>query len=515
MKKKRILFSTAVCMLALSACTILPRESAETLFAEPTAAVVTPQSNSETELALVLQGGDFAQLDEYPMLKVLDLSGSTCYEEIAAYATAHPDIEVRYTVTLSGNGEAVTVSAGAAEAELPNESYFASLTELAPYLPKLASVTLTDHATDADALHSLREAMPELLLSYNAYVGGKEYSMFTEKVDLSDLSSEALRACASQLALLPNLNEVELTNGEGESMAALEDAELLAAAIPWASIHYSFELFEQQVSLSDERLEFVKTEIGPDGLQQLRELLPHMTKLSYLKLDDCTVYKKWIPNSELAQLRDEFPEIKVVWRVHFSGDDYNCLTDTEKIWATGTVTDGFTEPLKYCTEVRVMDMGHNCITNIDFINYMPKLEVAVLSITWIRDLSPLGNCPELEFLEIYSSEISDVSALANCTKLKHLNLGNDKAVKDITPLYGLELERFYFNNNELPKEQMDEFIRLHPDCETSFGYDHPVHTTWRFLPGYTWKQDGSETHYCERYALLREQIGYDTYDYSR
>ena len=466
----------------------------------------TAQIHTEESLTAVLSAEELKALDSnYPNLKTLDLSGSDCYDAILEYIASHPNVQVSYTVTVFGGTEPIVISSSADSVTLNDSSYILELAARSPCLPALKSIILENSDTSADLIQALREAYPEASVGYSVRLPGQTVSSDTTSLDLSGLSADQVDEASAALAGLPNLEQVKLS----DSMA-ITDVAKLAQACPGAAFDYNFELFGQQVSASAERLEYVETEIGNEGVGQIREVLPFMTKLTYLKLDQCG-----IDYEVLAQLRDDFPNVKVVWRVFFSGDGYNCLTDTEKIWATGTVTDGYTDPLKYCTDVKYMDLGHNCITNIDFINYMPKLEVAVLSISWIEDLSPLGNCPNLEFLEMYSSNISDVSALANCKNLKHLNLGNDFEVTDISALYDLDLERFYFNNNNVPDAQEEEFISRHPDCECSFGAGHPVHTTWRFLPGYVWKEDLSETHYNERYALLREQIGYDTFDYSR
>ena len=109
-------------------------------------------------------------------------------------------------------------------------------------------------------------------------------------------------------------------------------------------------------------------------------------------------------------------------------------------------------------------MGHNCITNIDFVNYMPKLQVAVFAISWVEDISPLANCPDLEYLEIFSSRVSDLSPLANCTNLEHLNAGNLQDLHDITPLYGLtKLKRLYITMSDIPEEQQEKIQELIPD----------------------------------------------------
>ena len=52
------------------------------------------------EITLVVTEQTIHQLEDYPNLKKADLSGSTCYAQIADYAKTHPQVEVIYTVNL-------------------------------------------------------------------------------------------------------------------------------------------------------------------------------------------------------------------------------------------------------------------------------------------------------------------------------------------------------------------------------------------------------------------------------
>ena len=56
------------------------------------------------ELTLVLQEGETALLDRLPSLRRINAEGSICYEELCAWAKAHPETELRYTVPLPGLG---------------------------------------------------------------------------------------------------------------------------------------------------------------------------------------------------------------------------------------------------------------------------------------------------------------------------------------------------------------------------------------------------------------------------
>ena len=80
--------------------------------------------------------------------------------------------------------------------------------------------------------------------------------------------------------------------------------------------------------------------------------------------------------------------------------------------------------LKYCTDVKYLDLGHNeILTDISFVRGMPDLEVAIFAINNISDAGPLADCTKLEYLEINSTNITDLTPLSNLTGLHHLNIG--------------------------------------------------------------------------------------------
>ena len=434
-------------------------------------------------------------------------------------------------VLISDTGDSMKLMPDTESIVLDGNSFVQSLSEQAFLLRGLRSISFSDGSSfSKNDIAALRSSFPNTEILYNVIISGNVIPPDSSALDLSDCSSADMPELVRELPKLELLESVNLIPSDSvcdsedfaeESKNGLvtdagfspEDVKLLCETCPDIFFKWKFLLYGKAVSTEDERLEYVNCSlIGDEGLDNFRRILPAMSRLSYLLLDNCGT-----TSESMATLRDEFPEIKTVWRVWFGyygqcGDGvwatYNCLTDTEKIWATGNCRDDTTADLKYCTDVRYLDMGHNVMTNIDFINYMPKLEVCVLSITYIDDLSPFANCPDLEFLELFRTYASDLSPLANCSKLEHLYVYDEHRVglTDISPVMGLNsLKRFYCTMADGTESQTEEFIRLHPDCETDFTWVFIGYTHWRTINGV----------YAERYALLREQIGYDRNEYSR
>jgi hypothetical protein len=139
------------------------------------------------------------------------------------------------------------------------------------------------------------------------------------------------------------------------------------------------------------------------------------------------------------------------------------------------------------------------MTDISFVSYMPKLEVAILAMGGWSDASPLANCTELEYLEMQSTECTDLSPLAGLTKLRHLNIACIPSLTDISPIYSLtELERLWLGSfNQVSWEQVDEMQKAAPNCEINTGvFDDPTGEGWRYK--------GLDMVY--RYYVLRKQF---------
>ena len=427
-----------------------------------------------------------------------DMTGKP-YSEIAAYMEANPKVKVRYTVTLEGESP-LSVTNEDTALVLTEEAQLSSLVSQNEYLQQLETLDLTALDLTAQTLAEAKAAFPQTQLSYAAVSFlGKTYPADTKTLDLSTVTPEQIDEAMVGLALLPELEAVDLNGGETYSPVALADASRLQSAVPEVPFTYSLSLFGQDLSTDMERVEYFRNYFKDEGLEQFRLLLPLMHELDYLKLDWCGT-----SDEAMAQLRDDFPDIKVVWRVFFGS--YNCLTDTYKIWATFSLTDNDLECLKYCTEVRYLDLGHSPFTSIDFVRYMPELQVCILAETMVQDLTPLRECPKITFLELFGNcRLSDITGVEALTNLEHLNMTRDRHVDDISAIIHLDkLQRMYCGGN-ISKEQQEEFLALHPDCETQFYYGDSTSSGWRFKGGIK----------APRYALLRAQIGYDTWDESR
>lgn len=71
-----------------------------------TSATAMPEKRSHRKqlesLTAPLTKEEFALLEDCKNLKYLDVTGSTCYENILFYVSTHPDVQVIYTVDLGG-----------------------------------------------------------------------------------------------------------------------------------------------------------------------------------------------------------------------------------------------------------------------------------------------------------------------------------------------------------------------------------------------------------------------------
>lgn len=467
-----------------------PAEPTSVPTPEPTPIAVKGVLPENGTLRAVVDEEDFALIEQLEGLQTLDVTGSVCYDAILAYRDAHPDVQVVYAVLIgdeavSPDAERLTLP------RVPDPSVLA-------YLPNLKELTVEEPMTASEA-SGMCSLLPDAALSYTVSVAGMTLSPDVTALDLSEVSPALSGELAEAIFALPEVTDVELDRADGSSDWTLDDAGVLQAVREDLRVHLTVTVFDRTFSLTDDVVSFSNIPLA-DRKDELLSVLPKLRNVRLLEMEDCG-----LSDEEMAELRAAFPSPKIAWMIHLGA--YSFRSDSKMLRLNmynyeTMLTDDNVHPLIYCNEVKYLDLGHNQIQHPYFIEYMPELEVCILAIYQPTDLSAFANCPNLEYAELFHGSVTDVSPLANCKHLKHLNLCMNQ-ITDITPLYGLtELERLWISRNpDIPKEQIERFKELVPNCLVNTTVVDPTDPPWR-------KDPRRYSGFSERYELLCRQFAY-------
>lgn len=347
------------------------------------------------------------------------------------------------------------------------------------------------------------------------------------ELDLSRLRHAEVEATAALLRQMPALEKVDLGSdgawtAEEEKltyeMACLERGEEATRDLTWADIHglqeaapqadflYRFRFFGRDFTTLDPEMDLSHSQMKDEGAA-VRNLLPCMQKLRYLDMDSCGV-----SSEKMAEIRDAYPEMEVVWRIWFGCNYYTLRTDVERILHSSFkayMNDVYCQDLKYCTKVRFLDMGHNRdLHDWSFLSYMPDLEVCIITDSGWETLDMLANCTKLEFLEVcpIGHTYVDLHPLEKLVNLEHLNIcgiGESdgwEVLMNLTKLKRLWIG--YWTALSFPEGAIEQIQEALPNTEINVTEHAAAVGSWRTNP------DGTSP---ERYLLLREQLGYDDY----
>ena len=444
-------------------------------------------------VTLAAQEADFATLEDCVNLQYLDLTGSTCYDQILNYISDHPNVEVVYEAPLGD----LMLSNSETAVCLVNGSYqLDTLIQQLRYLPNVKTLELPRVSLTPEELDALQSKYPNLDVRYTVEVLGLEYDPAATEADFEGLTADTMEKTVASMALLPDLTEVTLP---GE--LTMEEVKALMDQFPQIEFLYTFDLFGKTLTTREERVEYLDVAIGNQGESQIRAALDIMPRCTYFKLENCG-----LSNDTLASIRDDYPDTRIVWRVTFGeGGQYSLLTDETTLRTVYGVENSDGQYLKYCTGLKYIDMGHNTtLTDISFIECMPDLEIVILSGSSITNVDPFANCKKLEWLELANCyALTDISALETCESLRFLNICFSK-VTDLTPIENLPLERFLYLNPQIDQETRTAFEESHPDCWVRFTGQDPYSLGWRY-------NDVGVTRF-EYYQKIREIFNYDDVD---
>jgi len=338
-------------------------------------------------------------------------------------------------------------------------------------------------------------------------VADQEVSASTESLNLAYATPEEVARIIDALPSLPSLHNLILGFSSAEEpLVSWEQIRCIQELRPDIIIDYPFSVRGYSFHLNDEILNLNHIRFDDEGAL-VRQIAICMPNLRIIDMDSCGV-----SDESMAAIRDDFPEVDVIWRVYFGGA-YSARTDVERLLMSNpdrdeTVwNDDVLKGLYYCTKVKYLDLGHlPLITDVKWASNMPDLEVLIIAMTAVKDISSLANCPKLNYLEFQTSAACDLRPLSGLKELKDLNICYDFALRDIRPLYDLDLDRLWIGClTPIPREQIAEYQIRHPDCKVNTTTENPTEEEWRI------RSDLYPPTAVDRYEQLYEEFQYGNF----
>lgn len=458
----------------------------------------TVSSDSAEIGVTTLSDEDIERLAVYfPKMKKVDASQCGDYAMLEKLQARLPELDVIYTVSLGGK----SFAPDSTELSLaPEEFDLDTLTANLPYLPQVNAVEFLRTDLTLEQVEQLRTNFPGITFAFTVELLGQEYGEDTTELDLSAMTSEQVVEVSQKLPMLPALEKITLTDGEGNSQLPKEDVKTLQQSVPNAVIDYSFDFFGTVLSTAEEEVHIKNVKIGDEGESEVRAALDLLPNCKRFVLENCQ-----ISNEVMAKLRDDYRDrTKVVWRVSFGKG--SSLTDAQILRAVYDLVDTNCANLTYLEDVRFMDIGHNeFLKESSFISGMKSLEYVIISGSMISDLKPFANCKNLKVLEAAFCEyIYSAEGLESCENLERLNISYTH-ITDLSPLDNLNLVNLcamYEGKSRVPVEEQERFKALKPDCKMTFVGSQPYGSAWRY-------DDNNDP--LEWYATIRKVFRYDIF----
>ena len=472
---KRIVFSVLTVLAAAGAVLILRDSAAHFEIYGQRLSVYTEK--------ILLSGDEINDLEELeinlkklPCLKFADLGTYRVYaDDSAGFRSAFPGVEFRYGtyVQLYGvrfNTDAKLIDLSGVTVENTEE-----LSRRLDDFTDLKKVSLgRENTVPAAEKAALCTAYPEIdfdiVATFDIY--GMTVREDVTSLDLSGVGTDS--SLSEKLSLLPLLTYVNMQGSE----FSCDEQLALVRAHPGVEFDWDARLGGKVLNSMAETADISGIRVWDlDTLRCQLELFPRLT---YLDMSNCGV-----SNEDMAALRDEYKDIKIVWRLYMS--KWSLKTDAVAFsvliydYSHKRLTSRDIEVLKYCTDLQALDLGHQALTDLSVIgDYLPELRILILADNSISDLTPLAKLKHLHYLEFFVNRVTDVTPLAECRELVDLNISYNHGLSDITPLLDLPLlERLWLEHCNVSYEDAQLLMETYPDARVVYYGKGSVDQGWR------------------------------------
>lgn len=478
-------------------------------------------ADDTTEVTVTALSQEDAQiLAKYlPRLRKVNAEECADYDSLLSLKRQRPGVQVNYRVKING----VSYASDAVKLTLSGIGK-EELGQLA-YLYNLKTVEVT--GGEGAALAALHAQCQESGIAFQIRIGGDIVSETVRTLAVDGVEEEEL----GLFTLLPGLKTLHLTQPEASARSLLELRETLSgAAVTWEKdiLGLTFSDDATEIDLTDvislgegEKLgdktayqhgleypvqgtqEEIPTAIKiskyhpiPDKTEDTGELIAQVeAAMAYFPEAQTLILQgSVLDNEAMSAFREAHREdYKVVWSVQCG----YVLTRTDAEFFMPVkyhvyyLSDEEAYNLRYCEDIVALDIGHMAVSDISFVEFMPKLEYLILAHTSIRYIEPIRTCKNLKFLEVDWTAIQDFSPLLDCTGLQDLNIG-------LTPANIAPIRKMTWLKNLWMIFRKDEAYvtsQALPDTKVVCGGSATVDSGWRDLPNYYAMRDCLKMYY--------------------
>ena len=258
-------------------------------------------------------------------------------------------------------------------------------------------------------------------------------------------------------------------------------------------------------------------DLGDTVVKDFDAFIRFLDKMPNLKQVD--MWKNKMTKEQCDRLAKRYPNMRWGWTMVIKNWDHEHLVRTDYTsWSTlhnnRSAKHGSEDfsVLKYCWDLKALDIGHNKVESLDFLYDLPDLRVLIIACNAVTDITPIGSLKKLEYAELFNNKITDITPLKKCKHLLDLNLGFNK-IKDLSPVKKLKhLQRLWlFSSQQMkvspPKATVDDIQKALPDTQIDTTH-HPTTGTWRYIRG-----NRKHPHYACIVQMFGEDHLHPRYEY--
>lgn len=432
---------------------------------------------------IAVSGADSTELTDklryLPSLATADITACTLsLEETDVLINAYPAVSFTYTV---GYGMTTATTDPAFEG-----MDLGAVSGMLSRLPFARTADVTACALTNEELLGLKESYPDITFKMIVNVGEERFETSAGKVTApAEVTYDGIVAACALFndGTVMDLRATSLTETELKTLAEMYPALYIGRTVTVRG--------KSVYSLAEEADFSGETFADVADAETVMKELPCLKKLI---LCDCG-----LTDAQMETLIAAHPDTRFVWTVSLGPhktlrtdatafSTFNRSKNISKVdspelaaikRATYRLTTEDIQPLKYCTDLVALDLGHNNIDDISVLKNCPHLQWLIIADNFLTDVSVVMDLPELKYVEFFMNDIVDVSPFATCENLLDLNLCMNE-IADFSPLYTLKgLERLWYMRNPGVETQEKEIKTALPGCLSNGHSDGSTGSGWR------------------------------------